>query len=396
MPSVQFFHPHSALSGSSKLRQPGWKWVAGSGAVVGTAAAVPATLAGTVQITLTGEQVTSSGSTLTRDLTNDGNQDVGSWIPISSTFQLTSTPRYGYSVINRYAAGIVKSPGTELSQLFAVAAYQTFFSSGISGAQGYYVQIGGVSNFSSSNILSLSGLIPFTFSDSRINSGFTTNAFAEIRAFNTNKTTHTVQVVRTIFDDSSTTAPGDAVAGGTYPEWVAPEPDINVLGNGNSIADGDTTPSVTDGTDFGSTQVGSTVVRTFTVVNEGTANLSVTSIVSSLVDFTFNFDNFGTGEFDVLFTPSSTGEQTATITIENDDPDEGTYTFDVVGVGTAVPVPTVAPATNPNAVLQASFQNKIKKLKKKLKKVKASGNSGSAKKLKKKLKKLKKKLKAVS
>ena len=51
---------------------------------------------------------------------------------------------------------------------------------------------------------------------------------------------------------------------------VAPE--INVQGNGQDIADGDTTPSTADFTDFGSVNVASgTVSHTFTIRNTGTS-----------------------------------------------------------------------------------------------------------------------------
>ena len=379
-----------------------WKWMAGSSAALGAGAAIAAP----VQITQIGNELTLSNNNINPDLTKDTISD----LPNLNFFQRSGVDSFTrYSILYYvFAARVAINSGTgsAATNAFAgarvgIASYyfkQTYTSgeSRNNGPNFWYAYVGSSEAVNGSTSQDLSALLQLTFTDSRINNGEATFGFLEVRAFNTAVDSHVVQFVRLVFDDASTAAPGGIVAGGMNPEWVAPEPDINVLGNGNSIADGDTTPSVTDGTDFGSTQVGSTVVRTFTVVNEGTANLSVTSVVSSLGDFSFNFDNFGIGEFDVLFTPSSPGEQTATITIENDDPDEGTYTFDVVGVGTAIPVPNVAPATNPNAALQASFKNKIKKLKKKLKKVKASGNSGSAKKLKKKLKKLKKKLKAVS
>src|SRR6185312_12313767 len=49
-------------------------------------------------------------------------------------------------------------------------------------------------------------------------------------------------------------------------------PEATVLGNAIVITDGDTTPSTTDHTDFGSvTQGGAVVSRTFTVRNDGTA-----------------------------------------------------------------------------------------------------------------------------
>ena len=60
---------------------------------------------------------------------------------------------------------------------------------------------------------------------------------------------------------------------------VTPPPtaEIDVQGLGNSIVSGDNTPSVTDDTDFGSTVAGTTVTHTFTILNIGTANLTVSA-----------------------------------------------------------------------------------------------------------------------
>ena len=51
------------------------------------------------------------------------------------------------------------------------------------------------------------------------------------------------------------------------------------MGNGISIADGDTTPSATDDTDFGTVvQAGPTISRTFTVRNGGSATLTLGAV----------------------------------------------------------------------------------------------------------------------
>ena len=52
-------------------------------------------------------------------------------------------------------------------------------------------------------------------------------------------------------------------------------PKIDVQGNGTSIANGDTTPGARDGTDFGTTPVGTPVTQTFTILNTGTADLTL-------------------------------------------------------------------------------------------------------------------------
>ena len=52
---------------------------------------------------------------------------------------------------------------------------------------------------------------------------------------------------------------------------------MDIQGNGQSIVDGDATPSPTDDTDFGTTNVsGLTVAHTFTIENTGTGDLNLT------------------------------------------------------------------------------------------------------------------------
>ena len=55
-------------------------------------------------------------------------------------------------------------------------------------------------------------------------------------------------------------------------------PEIEVEGNGVVIADGDRTPSVADDTDFGTVMKGGVVVHTFTVSNDGLADLKISKL----------------------------------------------------------------------------------------------------------------------
>ncbi|PYJ06952.1 MAG: hypothetical protein DMF06_17020, partial [Verrucomicrobia bacterium] len=126
---------------------------------------------------------------------------------------------------------------------------------------------------------------------------------------------------------------------------VAPE--VNVTGNGQSIADGDSTPSLADHTAFGLTPVtGGTVVRTFTIENIGNGSLilSGTPIVAiggtNAADFSVTTQPtspLGSGDsttFQVTFNPSARGVRTATISIDNNDSDENPYNFSIQGTGT--------------------------------------------------------------
>lgn len=132
-------------------------------------------------------------------------------------------------------------------------------------------------------------------------------------------------------------------------------PEINVKGNGASIADGDTTPTATDDTDFGSaTTGGGTVSHTFTIENTGTAALNLTGTPKVTItganasDFTVSAQPSspvaaanGTTAFTIQFTPTATGTRAATVSIANDDADENPYDFAIQGTG-ATPSPTVS------------------------------------------------------
>lgn len=120
-------------------------------------------------------------------------------------------------------------------------------------------------------------------------------------------------------------------------------PEIEIQGGGFEIVDGDITPSLTDDTDFGTTAVaGGTVVRTFTILNIGTADLEVTNVTSSnavifaVSGITLPATIVGSSSttFTVTFDPSVLGTASATITVANDDPDEDPYTFNIEGEGT--------------------------------------------------------------
>ncbi len=113
-------------------------------------------------------------------------------------------------------------------------------------------------------------------------------------------------------------------------------PEIDVFGNGVGIADGDITPSIADDTDFGFT---ASDTHTFTITNNGNATLTISGLLtlSNTTDFNITQPGntsigIGASEtFTVEFDPSGAGSFTSTVTINSDDADEGTYTFDVSG-----------------------------------------------------------------
>ncbi|WP_157505977.1 BspA family leucine-rich repeat surface protein, partial [Flavobacterium chungangense] len=132
-------------------------------------------------------------------------------------------------------------------------------------------------------------------------------------------------------------------------------PEINITGNATTIANNNTTPTPADHTDFGSTDVASgTIARTFTIENTGVGalNLNGTPLVtisgSNAADFTITTQptspvaaTTGTTTFVVTFDPSATGTRTATVSIANDDADEGSYTFAIQGTATVAATPFV-------------------------------------------------------
>jgi fibronectin-binding autotransporter adhesin len=130
-------------------------------------------------------------------------------------------------------------------------------------------------------------------------------------------------------------------AGGSV--TVTFQPDVAVLGNGQNIADGDTTPSTGDHTDFGSVLASSgTIDRTFTVTNSGNYDLTVSNVTVSgthAADFTVTAQpgsSLGVGgstTFTVRFDPGAAGVRTATLTFGNTDPDENPFSFAVQGTG---------------------------------------------------------------
>ncbi len=172
-----------------------------------------------------------------------------------------------------------------------------------------------------------------TFVRGKLNNGVALLQFPTLDA------TATGLVEKSCFGPNFTFAPG-----GTPPG----EPEANVKGQNVPIVDGDTSPDTADHTDFGSTMVaGGTVVRTFTIENLGTADLTVSGISKSgthQADFTLGaltpaspIPPGHSATFTVTFDPSDSGPRTATISVASNDCDENPYDFAVEGTGTLPP-----------------------------------------------------------
>jgi hypothetical protein len=164
--------------------------------------------------------------------------------------------------------------------------------------------------------------------------------------------------VTSVYASGSTVyaATGGGVSICTMPTSAAPE--INVQGNGVSIASGDSTPSTADHTAFGSVTVGETLTRTFTISNSGTAALTgvsvtvadgsscaaaVNTVCATAAPFSVSSAPAATiaagssSSFTVAFAPTAAGLVETVVTIASNDSDENPYTFAISGEGMEPP-----------------------------------------------------------
>jgi len=179
------------------------KWLPGAMALAATTAG---SQAATVQITLFGNKISSTGGNqLNADLTGD----------LQSDITISQTSFRAYSLRVRVNGGRVIVAARPDSGIFSMAA---------AFADGYL----GRSYVSGTVPMSMVNLNPITFSDSRINGGAETEGWLEVYAFNTSTIDHTAQLTRLIFDDSSTTRPMFSSIPDVQTEWgsisAVPEP----------------------------------------------------------------------------------------------------------------------------------------------------------------------------
>jgi hypothetical protein len=125
-------------------------------------------------------------------------------------------------------------------------------------------------------------------------------------------------------------------------------PEVSVSANGQNIADGDSTPSTIDGTDFGTSA--SPVDRTFTVTNAGSATLTLSGLT---VPSSFSIVNGlssslapgASDTFTVRFL--ATGNASGQVNFGNNDSNENPFNFSIVGTL----------ATAPEVVVSGNGQN---------------------------------------
>ena len=123
-----------------------------------------------------------------------------------------------------------------------------------------------------------------------------------------------------------------------------PQPEMDITGLSVSIADGDTTPNISDDTDFGSVAIGNNNLNTFTITNSGTLSLNLTGAsphvtITGSADFSLTAipNNTiainGSTTFQITYSPTTVGVHNANISIANDDLNENPYNFTITGIG---------------------------------------------------------------
>ncbi|WP_254512713.1 cadherin domain-containing protein [Anatilimnocola floriformis] len=167
-----------------------------------------------------------------------------------------------------------------------------------------------------------------------------------------------------LLSDNSISPPGTSAV-----FTIVETPEINIQGSGLNIADGDNTPSTADGTDFGAAvQGGAAIDRTFTIQNLGAQPLVLSGGpnfvgISGGSNFSILTQPSGTiaagasATFVVRMIPTIVATQTATITIANNDPDEGSYDFQVTSVVTSSAAATTTALTTVTPVNAAAGDN---------------------------------------
>jgi len=124
-----------------------------------------------------------------------------------------------------YNSAAAKSSGADILLAKFTSRYATAGSTRISAT---YSVLAWPTTTGDSVPTSQRGLYPVAFSDTRINGGVLTEGRLELFASSAGPLSNTIQFVRLVFDDSSTTAPEDVESGETNAEFVpsVPEDDL--------------------------------------------------------------------------------------------------------------------------------------------------------------------------
>jgi len=153
-------------------------------------------------------------------------------------------------------------------------------------------------------------------------------------------------------------------------QLVTSGPEVNVTGNGLDIMNGDTTPGLSDRTDFGSVDVTvGSVTNTYTIQNTGSATLTIAVPVtisgSNAADFTVvtqpaaSIAANGSTTFSVKFDPGAAGLRQAVLSFGNNDSNENPYSFSIQGTGTTVAAPAITSGSSAAGTVGSAFSYQI-------------------------------------
>ncbi|WP_396171621.1 choice-of-anchor D domain-containing protein [Flavobacterium sp.] len=145
-------------------------------------------------------------------------------------------------------------------------------------------------------------------------------------------------------------------------------PEINIQGNSANINDNATTTTATNGTIIGpgTTSIGSSISRTYTIQNTGLGILTIGTItLSNTAEFAVTTPPSttvaagGTTTFTVTFSPIGFGQRFTTISIENNDPNENPYNFVIQGVAVGPEINVIGNNLEKTVKLTTHFQCKL-------------------------------------
>lgn len=154
-----------------------------------------------------------------------------------------------------------------------------------------------------------------------------------------------------ILNDAGSTAFSDAFV----TTFTGLDSDLIVTGHGDRIiTNGDMTPSIFDGTFFGSLDIaGDFVIHEFTITNSGSFQLELTSAeLVDLVEGTFGdyvvipppSSIIGPGDsttFSILYDPTAVGNRSITVRIDTNDRDVPRFEFRIAGIGLPTDLPEI-------------------------------------------------------
>jgi hypothetical protein len=200
------------------------RFAVGALAIAGASAANAAV----VQITLSGNKISSTGGyQLVADLTGDGTADIIVGGDAGGNGNVARMINGGYVEFFYSPPRTMPFPPFVQGKFYMADA--SFAAGGV-----------GAGRVSGGSPQSTTHLNPISFSDGMINGGAPTQGWLEVHAFNTSSTNHTIEFTRLIFDDASTTRPAFASIPGAQTAWSAvPEPSslgLLALGAGGLLA----------------------------------------------------------------------------------------------------------------------------------------------------------------